>query len=349
MRPLRAGAAFLAWAAGAGTALGAEPAPGKVVEVTCRADTAQKYSCYLPAGYDSQKTWPILYCFSPNARGDLFVQRYRDVCEKRGWIVVGSMNSKNGPWAPIKAAIDAMWADTEARFRLSRTMRYASGFSGGARVSFSVAELHSESVSGVIAIGAGLSSQRMPKNTLAVYLTCGEEDFDKRELDPLFEKLKQAGNPVVYRNFPGGHTVPGTELLAEAVEWLDDQAGERKAERFRKGLERVRALAGAGEPAAAYLGLIDLLERNPGRYEFRTEVAKLRKQLERLPAVKNEVRARKAYDAAVAWLDKNRDRIGKYTHVKSEAVRKLQRVADRHAGTRAAALAQARLEQLGAD
>ena len=68
------------------------------------------------------------------------------------------MNSRNGPWGPIKEAIDAMWADTEARFSLSKSMRYASGFSGGARVSFGLASQKPEFISGVIAIGAGLSS-----------------------------------------------------------------------------------------------------------------------------------------------------------------------------------------------
>jgi hypothetical protein len=51
------------------------------------------------------------------------------------------MNSQNGPWEPIQAAMDAVWADTEARFKLSTTRRYASGFSGGSRVSFALAEM----------------------------------------------------------------------------------------------------------------------------------------------------------------------------------------------------------------
>ena len=127
-------------------ALAADPVPGEMVEVVCKASPDQKYSCYVPKAYDAARKWPILYCFSPNANGDSFVQRYSKVCEERGWIVVGSMNSKNGPWAPIKAAIDAMWADTGERFNLSDTMRYASGFSGGSRVSFAVADQDRKSV-----------------------------------------------------------------------------------------------------------------------------------------------------------------------------------------------------------
>lgn len=79
-----------------------DPKPGKIVEVACKNDAGQTYSCYLPKAYTNKKQWPILYCFSPNARGDLFVQRYKEFCEKAGWIVVGSMNSKNGPLDLIK-------------------------------------------------------------------------------------------------------------------------------------------------------------------------------------------------------------------------------------------------------
>ena len=177
--------------------LASEPAPGKTATVTCRGAPDQKYACYLPSAYTPKKAWPILYCFSPNAAGGSFVSRYRKVCEERGWIVVGSMNSRNGPWAPIQAAIDAIWADTKARFMLSKTMRYASGFSGGARVSFALAEMKAEHIAGVIAIGAGLHSRgKMPAKKLACFLTCGETDPNKRELDPLFDRLKKAGNPV---------------------------------------------------------------------------------------------------------------------------------------------------------
>ena len=70
-------------------ALAAEPPPGKVTMVTCKANPDQRYSCYVPKAYTPEREWPILYCFSPNATGDAFVTRYREACEERGWIVVG--------------------------------------------------------------------------------------------------------------------------------------------------------------------------------------------------------------------------------------------------------------------
>ena len=258
-----------------GPALAADPEPGKTVEVTCKGNPSQRYSCYVPKAYDPAKTWPILYCFSPNAQGDLFTRRFKNVCERRGWIVVGSMNSRNGPWEPIQEAIAAMWADTEARFSLSKTMRYASGFSGGSRVSFGVAKMHGASVAGVIGIGAGLpSSGEMPRPELAVFIACGETDPNKRELDPLYDRLKKAGNPVVYRNFPGGHVMPEIPLLEEAVEWMDDQADERKLERFTAAHEEAASLADS-DPVKAWLMLSEALAKYP-------KVKKRRKDAEKL-------------------------------------------------------------------
>jgi hypothetical protein len=330
----------------AGSALGAEPEPGKTVEIVCKANQSQKYFCYVPKAYDAEKKWPILYCFSPNARGDLFVQRFHKVCERRGWIVVGSMNSQNGPWQPIKEAIAAMWADTEARFNLSKTMRYASGFSGGSRVSFEVAKMHAEHVSGVIGIGAGLPDpNEMPRTDLAVFIACGEGDPNKRELDPLHDKLRKAGNPVIYKNFPGGHVMPEIPLLEEAVEWLDDQAVERKVERFKNGLEKAKELEET-EPVKAWVLLGEILAKYPVGKKLTKEAESLRKKLERVPEVKTEATAKKRYDSAIAWVEKNRARIAKSKSVRAQAVKKLRDVSTRYPGTYAAGLAEEELAKL---
>ncbi|MHC5010482.1 MAG: hypothetical protein ACYTG6_05950 [Planctomycetota bacterium] len=326
-----------------------EPAPGRTVEVVCKADPEQSYSCYLPQAYDADETWPILYCFSPNARGDAFVQRYREVCEELGWIVVGSMNSRNGPWAPIETAIRALWKDTEERFSLSPRMRYASGFSGGARVSFAVAGMHEAYIAGVIAIGAGLPDRRAPREGLAVFLTCGTADPNKAELDPLFERLKEAGNPVAYENFDGGHVMPSIDLMAKAVRWMDEQAVERRQARFREGVAEATRLAEAGAVLEAWQALVTTLDTYPLVREGRREAESLRRQLERDPAVRRELKAQQELDTAVAWLERNRERVEAYDNPRDQAVRKFQRVIDRYPDTRAAAEAAVHVSRLRDD
>ncbi|RPH51440.1 MAG: hypothetical protein EHM91_01135 [Planctomycetota bacterium] len=194
--------------------------PGQTEVITCKDDPAQKYAAYVPKAYHKAKKWPILYCFSPNAEGGYFVDFYREVCEETGWIVVGSNNSKNGPGEPILAAMKAMWADTHARFSIDDKRVFASGFSGGARVSFWMSGLYPQNFAGVIAIGAGTSDGKVEPKGMAVWLMCGETDFNLKELEALDAKLKGEGWKVQRKTFPGAHTMPPKTLGADAVRWM---------------------------------------------------------------------------------------------------------------------------------
>lgn len=194
--------------------------PGQVETVKCQADPAQTYACYVPKAYHKAKKWPILYCYSPNAEGGYFADFYKDVCEEVGWIVVGSNNSRNGPGEPIMAAMKAMWADTHARFNLDDKRIFASGFSGGARVSFWMSSQYPENFAGVIAIGAGTSDGKVAPKGMAVWLMCGETDFNLKELEALDAKLKGEGWKYARKTFPGAHTMPPKELGGDAVRWM---------------------------------------------------------------------------------------------------------------------------------
>lgn len=194
--------------------------PGQTETVPCQADPAQNYVCYVPKAYHKAKKWPILYCFSPNANGAAFVDFYREACEEVGWIVVGSNNSRNGPGEPILAAMKAMWADTHARFNLDDKRIFASGFSGGARVSFWMSGLYPENFAGVIAIGAGTSDGKIAPRGMAIWLMCGETDFNLKELEALDAKLKGEGWKYRRKTFPGAHTMPPKDLGTEAVRWM---------------------------------------------------------------------------------------------------------------------------------
>lgn len=191
--------------------------------VSCAANANQRYSVYLPSNYDPSKPMPILYAFHPRALGNVLVDRFRDACEKHGWIVVGSMNSRNGPPQAISVALHAIWNDTHERFNLSRKSHYATGFSGGARVSFSLARMHKGMFAGVIAMGAGVNADEvLPEKEIAVFVTCGETDFNR---DPELEfwlvpSLRINGNAHKFRTFPGGHVIAPKEIVEEAVDWL---------------------------------------------------------------------------------------------------------------------------------
>jgi len=62
----------------------------------------------------------------------------KDAAERYGYIVLGSNNSRNGPWKPESEAADAMLQDAQKRFAVDLKRIYFAGFSGGARVARSL-------------------------------------------------------------------------------------------------------------------------------------------------------------------------------------------------------------------
>ncbi|MHC4549902.1 MAG: hypothetical protein ACYTEZ_14105 [Planctomycetota bacterium] len=214
-----------------------EPEPGQVTVVACEHDRTQTYACYLPRKYVASRKWPILYCFSPNANGRAFVDHYMNVCEKHGWIVVGSNNARNGPWEPIRAAMAAMWKDTQERFSINQTRCYATGWSGGSGVAFSLAADHPKHFAGVIPIAAGSGWDsvlpRVPKH-VSVFFVMGDKD-SAAYVKLQAEKLREKGHKAKVRIFSGGHVWPPRKTVEEGVDWLENMAPKPSvAERFRE-------------------------------------------------------------------------------------------------------------------
>jgi hypothetical protein len=208
------------------------PTPGRTTMVTCAHDSSQRYSCYLPSKYNAGKKWPIMYCFCPGGYGSTFVKLYKDVCERRGWIVVGSMNAKNGPGEPIEAAMDAMWKDTHARFSISSTQCYSSGFSGGSGMAFWMAEKYPKHFSGVIPM-AGANTWgpgRLPKvpTYVSVYFIVGDRDA-VHGIKATAKAMEAKGHKVEVNVFSGGHTPPPKEVAEAAVDWMCDVAPQRRS------------------------------------------------------------------------------------------------------------------------
>lgn len=198
------------------------PVPGQVTTVSCKHDSSQTYACYVPTKYKKSKKWPILYCFAPDGNGMAFVRLFKDVCERQGWIVVGSNNAKNGPGGPIIAATKAMWQDTRERLSVDEKRCYSSGFSGGSGMAFDMAQAYPDNWAGVIPMAVATSwAETTPpiKKHIAVYFIIGDKDavqYVKKHA----ETLKAQGNQVEVKTFPGGHTMPPKNVAEGAVDWM---------------------------------------------------------------------------------------------------------------------------------
>ncbi len=241
------------------TAAGAVELPkGQLVDkVVCAAEQDQSYAAYLPSNYGPARRWPILYCFDPGARGRIPVERFLPGAEKYGYVVVASNNSRNGPWAPTLAAINAISRDTAARFAIDERRVYVAGFSGGARVASRIGL--AGAAAGVIACGGGFPVGEKPKAVSFLFFgIAGTDDFNYIELRRLDSDMESLGAAHRLAVFSGGHEWPPATVAIQAIEWLELQAmraGTRpRDEALIQNLLRARLSSLEALPAAeAYL------------------------------------------------------------------------------------------------
>jgi poly(3-hydroxybutyrate) depolymerase len=198
---------------------------GRILDpVVCQADATQSYALYVPSSYTPQKKWPVIFCFDPGAHGRVPVERLQAAAEKYGYIVAGSLTSRNGPWAANAAAAGAMVLDVSTHLAIDPRRLYTAGLSGGARVATQLAV--TGAAQGVIACSAGFPMpDQIPARVPFVFFgTTGTEDFNHAELQQLDEELedRKAAHRIVV--FNGTHEWAPAALLAEAVEWLELQA-----------------------------------------------------------------------------------------------------------------------------
>ncbi len=205
--------------------------PGAIVDpIPCDANPKFSYALYLPARFTMERRWPILYVFDPRRRGQLGAELFREVAERRGFIVASSNDTESdNPNAPNGDAINALWLDTYSRLPIDRERTYAAGFSGGARLAFTLAQLSKGALAGVIAVGGGFSPDRPPAKGMkfGVFGTVGTRDFNYYEMRQLDAQLARLAVPHRIEVWEGEHAWPPVALAAQAVEWLDLQAMKR--------------------------------------------------------------------------------------------------------------------------
>ena len=199
---------------------------GQIIEsVPCAEDPAETYALYLPSGYSSEKSWPIIYAFDPGARGKIPVRLYKDVVEKYGYIIAASNNARNFQPEVVMNAAKAMWKDTHVRLRLDQRRVYMMGFSGGARVATELAVRCEQcAVAGVVAHGAGYPFPPSDKERFAYFAFIGDKDFNWPEMMELRRRKEEYRAPFRLRVFQGEHHWAPPEVFDEAIAWFQLKA-----------------------------------------------------------------------------------------------------------------------------
>jgi tetratricopeptide (TPR) repeat protein len=232
---------------------------GKIIEeVVCRGNSSQSYALYLPTAYNDKEKWPVLFAFEPAARAVLPLKLFKSAAETYNYILVCPTKVKNGPRTPIVNGMIAVWNDVGSRFSIDKQRIYATGFSGGSRMSSFFHLVIRNPVRGIIGVGAGLSTAVKPeqvKSTL-FYGIVGYTDFNYPEMVRLEKTLKEQGTPHRFIYYDAKHRWPPEEICTRALEWIE--LISLKEKRIPKGprlafidssLEKERKLAQQREQA----------------------------------------------------------------------------------------------------
>jgi len=204
-----------------------DPPRGVVVpKVACRDWPGFSYALYLPTNYSTEKVWPAVFCLDPGGSGERPVRLLAAAAEKYGYILLGSNDSKNGPWDPMQRAQTALYREGCARYAIAPKRSYAAGFSGGARAALYLALSHPGAFAGVLSCGAFYSSFQEVENgaPLACYLVAGEKDFNLFEMTRALGELQKKGVPCWFTEWTGDHRWPPEALLTQGVEYFEAQA-----------------------------------------------------------------------------------------------------------------------------
>lgn len=263
MRAVRLSRAALLAAALLCGAVGARaqeaPPRGSVVEVRGRACS---YALYLPTAFTPERPWPVVLCFHPGGEGAVPVRLLAPEAERLGYLLVGSNDSRNGPWEEVVRAQEALWKEVAAQFSVAPGRAYAAGFSGGSRAALNLALAHPDRFAGALCCGAfGSEGRKVPKRTeLALALVVGRWDFNLFEVTRAAKALPGTGADLWFEEFEGDHRWPPEALMAEGLQFLHAAAMRRGkvpeeraflAEAAARRTRSAEALAGRWGMAAA--------------------------------------------------------------------------------------------------
>ena len=194
---------------------------GKVLNpVFVKGDSSKSYALFIPTSYSTDKKSPVVYFFDPHAGGHIPIDKYRDIAERYGYIIIGSNNTENGMKMEItNQVIRQVMSDAGARMNIDPQRIYTCGFSGGSRVASNFA-ITNGGVNAVVACGAGLGTKQQPRQKFGFIGVAGNEDFNYTELKALDKQLSGTDWSHFFLEFNGKHEWPPVETMEEAFLWL---------------------------------------------------------------------------------------------------------------------------------
>ncbi len=189
-------------------------------EITVTAGEAT-YRLYVPDTTTTGLKGAVLL-LDPSGKGDEVLLRYKEVAARNGWLLAGSMSTRNGmDQGRSFDLVGSMVKDIQQKFG-NRTPVYLVGFSGGARVAaFCAARMND--VAGVVCAGAAPSGV-VSKPCVII---AGLADMNYREAVRYKDEMSKKNQNIPMLVTSGKHEWPTVAAVEAALMVLNASAPER--------------------------------------------------------------------------------------------------------------------------
>jgi hypothetical protein len=221
---------------------GIDAKPGSISpEIKCVKDEEWSYHVYLPKEFHTGRQWPVCFIMSPGGGGGGgAIKRYITGADRLGIVLALSVQSKNNFWESSKP-MAAMADDVYERFPVLDSLGLSTGFSGGSRMAYLLAE-RDKRIAGVVACGSGAGvylaekdfRQAKLRKSTYIYSLMGTNCFNRGEASTSHSRFSKNFR---LRFFPGGHSWAGSPYLDEAMARV---MGEALAQNKSKDLDDLR-------------------------------------------------------------------------------------------------------------
>ena len=189
---------------------------------------------YVPAGYQRGRAAPLvlmLHGAGGDPRGGL--DPFLRLADDHGLVLVAPASRREtwdrvlGGYGPDVGTVDRALARTFGRLDVDRSRLAVAGFSDGASYALSLGMANGDLFTHVIAFSPGFAAPGSRRGRPRLFVTHGLHD-DVLPIAATSRRIlrdaRRDGYDVRYREFDGGHAVPG-ELAEEAVRWFLEDGG----------------------------------------------------------------------------------------------------------------------------
>ncbi len=213
------------------------------------------YVLYLPPGYSVDNPPPLIFAFPPFGQGQRLIQPLKASARRLGWVLIGCNGSSNGRNEIFFPTAREIILDVRRRVVHDRRREVLLGFSGGAMGSYRLSRTFWDEFAGLVALGGWLGvyeEHSVYPPRLAVARINGKRDDGARENERRDRAvLDRFGLASKIFRFPGGHTLPPTQTLDEALDWLTERWRGLEAPAGSPGLLLQTAVTAAAQGRAS--------------------------------------------------------------------------------------------------